>query len=294
MSEFLTLCAGAARLVLAPKLGGAIARLDRGERPVLRPWSGDHAMGEFALASNILVPFSNRISGGGFSWNNKRCNIEPNFAGEQFPIHGDGFQKPWRILSHTDETATLLLEKGSIGPFEYRARQDFLLTSSGLRIELKLTNTGPEALPFGCGFHPWFPRDAETKLQFCARGVWIKDKDNLPGEHLSLADYPAWDFGASRPLPAHLVDNPWSDWDGTARIKQGPAFASLELTACDALNCAIVYSHDADCGFFCFEPVSHPVDAHNMAGLPGLEVLAPGQSMSVWMQMEWGAAVANS
>lgn len=287
MVAILNLGAGVARLALVPELGGAIARLDLGDKPVLRPWSGNVSAGPFALACNILVPFSNRISGGGFSWNGTRYDIMPNLAGEPYPIHGDGFQKAWSVVSHTNETATLVLDNGSIGPFEYCAEQVFSLLSDGLRIELKLTNTGKEALPFGCGFHPWFARDAMTRLEFSAQGVWMEDETHLPTGHLSLAGHPGWDFSASRPLPDHGINNAWTGWAGAALIRQGPAFASLDISASRELNCAIVYSPGKDCGFFCFEPVSHPVDAHNRPGIAGLKVLVPGQSLSVWMQLAW-------
>ena len=57
-----------ARAGVVPGMGGGIARLDvraadGGFRPLLRPWSGRTVDGPFALASNVLVPFSNRISG---------------------------------------------------------------------------------------------------------------------------------------------------------------------------------------------------------------------------------------
>ena len=41
-----------------------------------------------------------------------------------------------------------------------------------------------------------------------------------------------------------------------------------------------VYSLDADCPIFCFEQVSHVIDALNLPGTPeetGLRVLAPGE-----------------
>ena len=48
----------------------------------------------------------------------------------------------------------------------------------------------------------------------------------------------------------------------------------------------IVYSPAADAGFFCFEPVSHPVDAHHGEGLTALE---PGESMTASMRLAWQA-----
>ena len=46
----------------------------------------------------------------------------------------------------------------------------------------------------------------------------------------------------------------------------------------------IVYSPAAETDFFCFEPVTHPVDAHNLPGgaeANGLIVLEPAEEMSI-------------
>lgn len=287
MTEILNLTAGNARLVLAPELGGAIANLDVNSRPVLRPSTGEVSGKLFDLASNILVPFSNRLSGGGFTWNGTHHPIAPNLSFEALPIHGDGFQKPWDVAESSKDTATLQLNNGQIGPFRYTAQQIFSLTPTGLRIDLSMTNTGPEPLPFGYGFHPWFPRDADTRLSFTAKGVWMEDDDNIPTDYLELSANPDWDFSADRSLPDRLIDNPWGEWTGTARLSQGSAFTSVDISASDALSYIVIYSKGTDCEFICFEPVSQAIDAHNDPDLPGLKILAPGQSMSDFMQYTW-------
>lgn len=285
--ESLILSAGAARLELVPAMGGGIARLDVDERPVLRPWSRNTDGGPFELACNILVPFSNRISGGGFPWDSDFHTIEPNLAGEPFPIHGDGFQKAWAVEDSRDDTATLTLEDGAIGPFAYRAQQDVHLSDQQLTLRLNLTNLGDSPLPFGCGFHPWFPRDAETRLSFSADGLWMEDAQHLPTAHHDLAELPDWDFEAPRALPDGLINNAFTRWTGDANIEQGSTFTSATVSASPNLDCAIVYSPDALADFFCFEPVSHAVDAHNAVNAPGLTVLATGQSMTAQMTIAW-------
>ena len=50
------------------------------------------------------------------------------------------------------------------------------------------------------------------------------------------------------------------------------------------LTTFILYSPASDADFFCFEPVTHPVDAHNRPGGPeanGLTVLVPGDTLAV-------------
>ena len=281
------IASGAARLALAPEWGGAIAALSVGGRPVLRSWTGDVSAGPFALASNILLPFSNRISGGGFSFDGIRHSIPPNLDGEALPIHGDAFQRAWQVAEVGNGRARLDLADGAIGPFRYSAQQRFRLTVDALLIEVMVRNDGSETLPFGCGFHPWFPRTADTRLGFEAGGAWTEDARHLPVEHVILTDRPDLDFASPRPLPDDFFNMCFTQWTGRATIRQGPRAVGLEVSATEALRHAIVYSPGHEADFFCFEPVSHPVDAFNIDGRPGLEILAPGQTLVGTMTLAW-------
>ncbi|MGR3659569.1 MAG: aldose 1-epimerase [Paracoccaceae bacterium] len=287
MVTLTVLRAGAAQVTIAAGLGGGIARLNVGGRSVLRPWDGDES-NPFSLASNVLVPFSNRISRGGFEWGGEKYFLDANSEGEEFPIHGDGFQRVWGV-SHSDTSARLELLNGSIGPWRYNAVQEILLTETALTIDLIVTNTGSDALPFGCGFHPWFPRDKGTQVSFIAKNVWMENESFLPTEKLALSGSPKWDFSTARPLPSGWINNAFTEWDGLARIHQTGDAMSCLIEASENLSTAIVYSPDSNAEFFCFEPVSHPVDAIHLPGAPGLKELASYQSMSASMKISWAS-----
>jgi len=277
--------AGSAQVTIAAELGGGIAMLNVGGRPVLRPWEGDEG-NPFSLASNVLVPFSNRISGGGFEWGGERYVLNANLKGEEFPIHGDGFQKVWSV-SQSNSSARLELLNGSFGPWRYNALQEILLTETALTIDLTVSNTGSIALPFGCGFHPWFPRNEGTRISFSAKKVWMENESFLPTQELALTGSPEWDFGTARPLPSGWINNAFIGWEGSARIHQSGDAMSCLIEASGNLTTAIVYSPDLNAGFFCFEPVSHPVDAVHLPGNPGLKELAPYQSMRAGIKLSW-------
>jgi aldose 1-epimerase len=53
------------------------------------------------------------------------------------------------------------------------------------------------------------------------------------------------------------------------------------------LGTLILYSPSAQAPFLCLEPVSHPVDAHNLPGQPGLVRLAQGESLSAFLALSW-------
>ena len=281
------LTAGASRAEIVPGMGGGMAGLWEGAWPVLRPWSGEERDGPFALACNLLVPFSNRISQGGFPFEGLQHSVAPNLAGEPYPIHGDGFQRIWTIGHVTDDRAELVLTTGEIGPFRYAARVTYHLRPQQLDIQLSLTNLAEVALPFGLGLHPWFPRHKETRLRFAASGFWPETGDHLPATRQAVALQNGGPWSAWAPLPPGLINTGFSSWDGTAQIDHGAAGVPVHLTA-RGLDTALLYSPSSAADFFCFEPVSHPVDAHNLPGQPGLVRLACGETLSASMTLKWG------
>ena len=150
-----------ASLVILPDQGGGIARFDalvagRAAVPLLKPPPGG------AIGCELLVPWSNRISGGGFDFDGRFHAVAPNVAGEPFPLHGDGFQKPWRVASQAATAAELVLDDGAIGPYRYAAHVSYSLHDGALEATLSVENRASIRLPYGLGFHPWLPRHAGT------------------------------------------------------------------------------------------------------------------------------------
>jgi aldose 1-epimerase len=283
----LELKAGGAKLSLHPEMGGGIAALWVDGKPVLRAWSCNEEDGPFALASNILVPFSNRIDRG-FTFQGTYHTMAQNMDIDPLAIHGDGFQKEWTIVSASEDEAVLHLSNGAFGPFAYEARQTFSLTGDTLANTLTMTNRAAIALPFGGGFHPWFPRTEETRLQAIAPDHWPEGEGSLPSSDRPQPPPEDFDFSTSKPLPDRWINAGFSGWDGSARIDQGEDAVSIRLTS-QTLTTAIIYSPEPGSGFFCFEPVSHPVNAHNLPSMPGLKVLEPGESLTLDMRLDWGA-----
>jgi aldose 1-epimerase len=98
---------------------------------------------------------------------------------------------------------------------------------------------------------------------------------------------PQWDFSEGRELPSGWINNAFLGWDGRANIVWRDRNLALEVKAEPPLEVCIVYSPSAEADFFCFEPVMHPVDAHNLPGSPqanGLVILQPQASLSATCQ----------
>nr|WP_308609393.1 aldose 1-epimerase [Massilia aquatica] len=268
---------------ILPGVGGALSRLDwtggAEPVPVLRPYAGgegDAAPRPNQLACFPLVPWSNRMAGG-FSYGGERYPIAPNREGDPFPMHGEGWQRPWTVAFQSASQVLLMLERRDGAPFSYRAALDYALRANVLVVTLEVTNTGALALPFGLGLHPWMPRTAGTTLQAVARRVWMAGPDKLPSHAQAIAG--AWSFERERALPEGAIDNIFEGWDGKARIAWPENGLTLAIEADSGYY--IVYAPPGG-DFFCFEPVDHLINAHNMAGGPashGLTILAPGQRL---------------
>ena len=289
--RLIDLRSGSARAAVLPEVGGGLAGLWADGLPVLRPWNGRAEDGPFALGLNLLVPFSNRISGG-FEFGGLRHELAPNLSGEPFPIHGDAFQRQWQSAEVADDRVRLALDHGAFGPFRYRATVDYHLTPSHMRIDLSLTSTAEVPLPYGLGFHPWFPRSGATRIDFRAWGAWPEDTRHLPNTRAPVPLL-AGGLGASRSsLPQGWINRGFADWSGCASIEQDEGAVDVRLRS-GGLATAILYSPSADADFFCFEPVSHPVDAHNLPGRPGLETLGPGERMSADLTIDWSVPASG-
>ena len=279
-ATIIELAAGDLRLSIVPAIGGGLARLDWRGVPIFRPWDGI-MHDPNALGCYPLVPWSNRISGGGIEAGGRFWPLRPNWSGEPYPIHGDGWRKPWRVERHTTAEIVLGLDSSDQPPFDYHAELTYALTGDGLTMRLALQHRGDVPTPYGLGFHPWLPRTLGTLLELRATEVWLETADHMPAGKVPVGERPDWDFAPARLLPAGWINNGFAGWTGTARVRWPEHGLQLTVTATPELGTCIVYSPGEDASFFCLEPVSHPVDAHHLPGMPGLRVLQPGERFEV-------------
>jgi aldose 1-epimerase len=287
MRATVTLAAGSLVAEIIPSLGGGVARFDvlRGGQRIevfrARPEGGTDDPNTLGLY--VLLPWSNRISGRGFNFGGAFHELLPNVAGEPCPIHGDGWLSSWRVSSSGKRCVRLEREAGGPGPYRYAAMLDYLLDADVMTIRIAATNLAAIALPFGLGFHPWFPRTSATKLMAQAKLVWLEDSRHLPTQRVAVATRPEWDFSSFRSLPDRWINNGFVGWNGRAAIRWEDRALALEVEARPPLSNFLLYSPSAESPFFCFEPVSHAVDAHNLPPGPeahGLIVLAPGTTLT--------------
>jgi len=292
------LVAGAARAVLLPAVGGAIASFAWRDLDVLRPRSPDaQSAGNVRLAACYpLVPYSNRIRDARLRFGGVDQPLARNFGDHPHAIHGVGWQREWRVERASATSAVMAFEHTAAGtdarawPWPFQATQSFDLAVrndvASLIATLTIANTGALPFPFGLGWHPFFPRDTSTTLRFDAREVWRNDATQLPVERLPAAG--EWSFATPRDPGNATIDNVFGDWSGIATIDSYARALTTTLAADRACDRLVVYA-PAGRDFIAVEPVTHETDAFNRAesgaNATGARVLPPGAAFSCTMRI---------
>lgn len=246
--------------------GGVLTFGTYKDRPFLRKARGE---GATESACFPMVPLCNRVSGKDFHFGGQAHVLVPNSA-DPFYLHGDGWLGLWQVQSQ-DQTSAVLSYGHESGPYRYRAEQAVRLDDNRVELALSVLNQGDAPMPFGLGFHPYFPR-AEAQVAFAAAARWSEGANHLPLVR------EATPYGASlQPLPSTWENNAYEGWDGRAKI----SWPGLELLmeADPVFTTLMIYAPGEQEDFFCLEPMSHMPDAVNLAGQPGMQVLAPGETL---------------
>ena len=106
-------------LEIEPAWGGGLVRFDwiadGAAAPLMRTFDRTASSLETPdpnrLACYPLIPWSGRVSGGGFSIEGHRIDLPLNRAEEAWPIHGSGWQRAWQVADASACEASLTLEE---------------------------------------------------------------------------------------------------------------------------------------------------------------------------------------
>lgn len=281
--DIITLRAGEASVQLAPAAGGAITRYWHEHGGATREWlrRPPPRAGVPSLAAAFpLVPYSNRIREGRFTFRGRPVQLPLNFPPERHSIHGHGWQAVWRPIEAKATEARLEYEHpADAWPWAYRASQHVTLTPEALIVALALTNESAAPMPAGLGWHPYFARTPRATITAPIQAMWLTDDEVMPK---TLVSSPAADLARGVGVEAVALDNCGVGWGGRATLEWPEHGARLTMTAGPPLDCLVVYTPPGR-GFFCVEPVSHVTDAFNLAAAgrsdTGMRILEPGETL---------------
>ncbi len=235
-----------------------------------------------------LVPFGNRIENNTFSFESTHYEVFKNIGFDPLHVHGDAWLEDWELHSHEEEGMSIKVSIASTkNPYHYEAYQHFKITEDDFTITLKVINKG-KRLPFGLGFHPFFPLTKDTMLFAKASCYWTEKEHFLPDEKKPLE--PELDFNAPNLVPHTWCNNCFEGWDGSAIIRYPHNTLNIHVKAPLSNYYFLFVSsrefeknyHD---DYFCFEPMTHCANAHNQSSLGGLQVLNKGACLSLSMSL---------
>lgn len=283
------------RLVLRPEIGGSIARFDLADtRAILYPVADLATPAAEGGGCFPLVPFSNRLRDGIFSFEGRDLAVSPNIPDSRRVVHGLGWRAVWTVVSRDVAGLTIAYDHGGGGgwPWPFTAIQCFRLDAAGLRIEMAITNQSTDAMPAGLGFHPYFPSKDSTTLSVSATGCEGVGNDGFPmaiSDEIAVLDRLA--SGVSRPRNCYL-----SGVRGDVELRE---LSSRTLLSASPNLDKLVIFNPPDSASLCVEPVSHRVGALNETGTPeksaaGITILEPGRTLTSWMRIAHAAADANA
>jgi aldose 1-epimerase len=232
-----------------------------------------------------LIPYSNRIANGRFTFEGTEHQLALNFGDHPHAIHGNAWQKPWQVAEASEAHCRLSFvhragrDEAKGWPFDYRAEQIFALDPDGLTLTLVLENEDRRAMPAGLGLHPFFPKRPGVQLQFAAEGVYLNGEDSLPANSSPVPE--EWNYRELRALGEPRLDHCFRGWSRTARIAFEQEKVAIRLEADPIFGHLVVYV-PAGRDFFAVEPVSHVNNAINRPDISnhGLRALHPGERMA--------------
>ncbi len=282
--DLVRLSNGRLELLIAPAIGGSIARFDwvdvNGNRSVFRGSDGvpDNVL---AAGSFPLVPYCNRIRNGRFSFRGREITLPKNMKSDPSPLHGDGWLAAWEVVRVSDRDCELLYSHPpGDWPWAYEARQIFELDSNGLTLRLTCRNLSADPMPCGLGQHPYFHCTPETVLDTEVTHAWTIDEKVLPVEKVPAAG--RYDLKERRVCGQDL-DNGFGGWGRSCRIRTPGEPFSIAFSSPDA-DFFQLYS-PSEGGIFVAEPVTH---ANAVLNEPeerwaelGLRILEQGEEMSL-------------
>ncbi len=235
-----------------------------------------------------LVPYSNRIRGGYFIYWGIKRRVPKNHPVVADPLHGEGWQTEWNVMEHAKDNAKLFFRhNGKNGfPFAYEAQQDFTLQDNSLIVSLTLTNKGGIPMPCGLGWHPFFPKDDDTKVFFKTKNVWAHE--SAPPRERPIKTPAEWQFDKGLKISELELDTCFGGFDGKVEMIWPQRNRKINMTAYNDFGHVVVWSPAGE-SFFCVEPVTNATDAFNLASRgitgTGIKTLDPDESLTETMTL---------
>jgi aldose 1-epimerase len=230
-----------------------------------------------------LAPWSNLIRASRFTHDGQEVALIPHPLVTPHALHGFTQMRAWQVESHSASALTMVYHHDASErdgwPWSFTVRQQVSLDQTGLQISMRLTNRSSGTMPAGLGFHPYFKLALGDAVMFTAGSQWqstgdgfVSHKQSLPGEQ-------------GRHQLRHGVETMtlhYADYAGDFVIARADG-VRIRMQSSGPLD-HFVYHVPQGGAYVCAEPVSHVVDAFNLApqGVEetGFHLLKPHESFT--------------
>ena len=288
--DIVSLSSGDFSAAVSPVAGGSLLYWRQKGNDLTRPALNGAVERKAADETSMfpLVPYSNRIRGASFIYWGIKRNVPQNHPAVPDPLHGEGWQRPWKVERSSQDSVLLSFEhNGKNGfPFAYEAEQNFILKDNQLVVSLTLTNKGGIPMPCGLGWHPFFPKDDDTILRFKTKNVWAHE--SAPPRERPMKTPPEWQFDKGLKISELELDTCFGGFDGKAELIWPSRNRKIDITAYSDFGHIVIWSPAGE-NFFCTEPVTNATDAFNLASRgvagTGIKTLDPEESLTETMTL---------
>jgi aldose 1-epimerase len=268
---------GPLQAVLLPEAGARLHRLRAFGHELLRtpPDAAAHLREPFFWGGYVMAPWCNRIVQGATEVNGRTLRLAPSFP-DGSAIHGQVSSIPW---TEDGPGGTLAVRAGDDGwPWPYQVTLSAAVDDRSLALRWRLTNLADEPMPAGIGFHPWWRRPVELRVD--AGFAYASNVEP------SLDPHPVTEALDLRTLaaPADGLDGTWTD---ASVLPVGLAWPDLGLRATMSASAQarfVAVATPPDLDAIAVEPQTHAPDGLRrlLDGRPdGLTMLPSGASLAL-------------
>jgi aldose 1-epimerase len=239
-----------------------------------------------------LIPLPNRIDGGTYEFDGRRHQLALDEVAAGNAIHGLVRWAAWRVgkLERSRVVLEHILHPRPGYPFTLSLSLEYSLSDTGLSVSATATNIGPDACPYGCGFHPYLTLGTPTVdslvLTAPAQTMLQSDQRGIPTGRRAVSGT-EYDFTRPKAIGPTRLDNCFTDLereDGIARVDlRSPDGLGASLWLDDAYGYLMLFTGDAlpeedDRRGLAIEPMTCPPNAFGSG--EGLIRLEPGHSVT--------------
>ena len=227
VANALTINDGVAEAVILPELGAGLASYDlfdaSGRVPLFCPRRDPLRGGPFDLALNLLVPWSNRISGAGnltaSSIRSLRTCPASRSRSTAMAFRAHGWSGARRRTAPTCRSAPMAQARS--GTKLARA----IPSTRAPRHAALRSQSRARTAAFRPRLSPLDRAERGNAAQGQGRAGLMETHDHLPAGEAPAASRAEWDFAAPRALPSGWINNAFLGWE-VARPSCGPTGAS--------------------------------------------------------------------